>query len=110
MNSGIPSEDIIVDENSRNTYENAMYANKILDEHSPDRKYLLISSNYHLRRALASFNRAGLIVTPFATEKGFGEREFKAFELIPSAYTFMMWEALLHEMVGYIFYAVKGYI
>jgi uncharacterized SAM-binding protein YcdF (DUF218 family) len=57
---GIPDHAIVVEENSRTTYENATETRRLLGSAS----ILLVSSASHLPRAVAFFTRQGFRVTP----------------------------------------------
>jgi len=50
-------------------------------------------------------------VTPYATGKIAGERRFNFdYLFIPSQDIFTAWNALAHEVLGYLVYAVMGYL
>jgi uncharacterized SAM-binding protein YcdF (DUF218 family) len=55
---GVPAEVIRVEENSLTTEENARFTAAMLRGSSPG-KVALLSSDYHMRRAVAMFERAG---------------------------------------------------
>lgn len=59
---GIPQQDILLEEQARNTWENMDYSKKIMDAHSGGQAYraLYATSNYHLLRAGVLGRRAGL--------------------------------------------------
>lgn len=106
---GIPASDILGETNSRNTYENAIYTAEVLNE--PDKKYLLITSAVHMRRALGCFRKQGIIAAPFSTDRFSGPRKYQFDHLfVPSIGAFSTWMVLLKEYVGYVTYAVTGYI
>lgn len=53
--AGVPSEDILIENQSTNTLENVLFAKKVLEEQnllSSISKVLAISKNYHMRRSL----------------------------------------------------------
>ena len=54
--SGVPVEAIILETKARNTYENVMLSRQILADHNW-RKVLLVSSPYHMRRAIMTWHR-----------------------------------------------------
>ncbi|MCB0429145.1 MAG: YdcF family protein [Flavobacteriales bacterium] len=108
---GLPKEDILIEPESRNTHENAVNSSMLLKEHLPHGKYLLITSGYHMRRALACFRKEGIDADPFVTHRSSGPRKFIPDHLLlPSASTLAGWERLTHEWVGYLVYAVTGYV
>jgi len=111
VNIGISENDIIIDSISDNTHENAVYSSIILDENYPEGKFLLITSAHHMRRAKACFLHEGIITTTYSTNKYAGDRRFQFEHLfIPQLINFVLWQRLTHETLGYITYAVMGYI
>ena len=60
---GIPSEAVLIEGRSRNTYENAIETKKLLKARQID-KILLITSALHMPRALATFRTAGIDAIP----------------------------------------------
>jgi uncharacterized SAM-binding protein YcdF (DUF218 family) len=60
---GVPPDSIIVESNSRNTHENAINTAAIWRERH-FRSGRLVASATHMPRALASFRKAGLDVSP----------------------------------------------
>ncbi|MDB4480492.1 YdcF family protein [Akkermansiaceae bacterium] len=67
-----PKEGLLVEGASRNSYENAIMTAKLLKEKGADQEaFLLCTDGWHMRRAVACFEKAGLKVIPFSTS---GER------------------------------------
>ncbi|MFW6102034.1 MAG: YdcF family protein, partial [Bacteroidota bacterium] len=62
---GIPRNDILVEKDSRNTYENAR--NTAEKYHDQNGSYLLITSAFHMRRALGCFKKQGINPEVFPT-------------------------------------------
>lgn len=58
---GVPDAAILLEKESRNTYENALYAERILKD-LPHSKLLLVTSALHMPRALATFDRLNMPV------------------------------------------------
>ena len=58
---GVPAEAVSVETNSRSTFENAQQI-KPLVAGNPARRLVLLSSDYHMRRASAVFTRQGMTV------------------------------------------------
>jgi uncharacterized SAM-binding protein YcdF (DUF218 family) len=57
LEAGVPEEDIIIEEHSRTTGENAQETRVLLDKESVS-SVILVTSSYHQRRASLEFNRA----------------------------------------------------
>ncbi len=111
MTLGIPEQDILTEDNSRNTHENALMAEPILNHIAPNGKYLLITSAYHMRRSLRCFEKAGIAVDPYSTDRISGPRKLElGYLLIPETFTFASWYILNHELIGFLTYKIAGYI
>ena len=109
---GIPEKDIWIENESRNTRENAINAHVFLKQREyVDGKFLLITSGRHMRRALACFETVGTDVTPYSVDRDASPTRRFTFDhlLIPDAEIFLAWEALFHEWIGMIVYKIKGY-
>jgi uncharacterized SAM-binding protein YcdF (DUF218 family) len=108
---GIPDSVILTDTTSDNTYQNAVNSAKILHKEFPSGKFLLITSSFHMRRALKCFIKAGIDATPYSTDIKTGEN--RAFDivsfLVPNTGALDTWNHLIHEWVGYLAYDAWGY-
>ena len=108
---GIPGEDIIIEADSKNTYENAIFTKKILDEKFQNAKCLLITGAWHMRRSQGCFDKADVKYIPFSVDFIGEETRFAPASLIiPNSETIWRWEILIKEMVGMIAYKLRGYI
>ncbi len=105
---GIPSEDILIETNSRNTYENAVETAKILKPNENKNSYLLISSAYHMKRSKACFKKQGFDVDIYVTDRYAGKRIFSLDLFIPKSEILQNWTLLIHEVSGYIIYWISG--
>lgn len=108
-------EDFWLETESRNTRENAAFSLNMVKEkfgmNWEDKKYLLVSSGYHLRRGLGCFKKIGFNVDVYATNLKAGPREFNIEHVfLPNAASFSKWNALLHEVIGFLTYKIMGYI
>lgn len=108
---GIDRKDLIVEDQSNNTHENAFFVKPLLQYYVPNGKYILVTSGWHLRRAAACFKKEGINVIPYSTDRYSGPIKFDVdYLLLPSSSTLFNWEKLMHEWVGCIVYAMRGYI
>ncbi len=64
---GIPSERIIAEDKSRNTVENALFSKRLAQPKLGER-WLLLTSAYHLPRAMGVFRRAGFAVEAYPVD------------------------------------------
>lgn len=111
---GVPDSVILIESESRNTFENAVFTKKILQERghfSEKEKYVLFTSGYHMRRALACFHKQGFNIVPYSVDGSAGKQNFQFDEmLIPTISSFQNWDILFHEWFGYLMYKLTGKI
>ncbi len=109
---GIPEADILIESESKNTYENAVYTKKLLENLGlQNSKLLLITSASHMYRSKKCFEKQGLTVDTYSADLIAGPRKFVFDHLfLPNGNTFNDWYNLLHEIIGVITYKLMGYI
>lgn len=61
---GVPSDQIILEDRSRDTFENAVNSGAICRQQG-FQKPILVTSAFHMKRALLNFEKAGINVNPF---------------------------------------------
>jgi uncharacterized SAM-binding protein YcdF (DUF218 family) len=111
LKMGVSENDLIIEPNSRNTHENAVFTKQILEKYFPDSNCLLITSAYHMRRSKGCFKKENIRFTAFSTDI-LGE-EFRlspANLILPNSMGFSRWELLIKEWIGYAVYWFSGYI
>jgi uncharacterized SAM-binding protein YcdF (DUF218 family) len=64
---GIPHARIIAEEQSRNTLENAVFS-RLLAMPQPGERWLLVTSGYHMPRAMGAFRQAGFTVEAYPVD------------------------------------------
>lgn len=109
---GFPPEDILTEDLSKNTHENAKETAKVLKKHKDLKSYVLVTSGTHMRRSMACFKKEGLNCTPFSTDlltNQTGSYHWDQY-IIPNMDNFSNWNKLFKEMVGYVAYSMAGYI
>ncbi|MEP7171264.1 MAG: YdcF family protein, partial [Bacteroidota bacterium] len=111
LEMNIPDQDILIENQSKNTRENAFFSAQILKNNYPGGRILLITSGYHMRRSLGCFKKAGINPDPFSVDEHSGKVQYTPDKLImPDAANLQSWDALLHEWGGYVSYWMVGYI
>jgi uncharacterized SAM-binding protein YcdF (DUF218 family) len=111
LEMNIPEQDIIIENRSKNTRENALYSAEILKKSFPGGKILLITSGYHMRRSLGCFKKVKINPDPFSVDEHSGKKQFTPDKLIvPDVNILQSWDILLHEWMGYISYWMAGYV
>jgi uncharacterized SAM-binding protein YcdF (DUF218 family) len=107
---GVPADAIRIGGTSRNTYENAIEARSIL-QGPPFDTALLITSAWHMPRALAVFRKAGLPVDPAPCDfRASGDLAGTILDWLPQARAFAMTSEALREWLGYALYRWKGWL
>jgi uncharacterized SAM-binding protein YcdF (DUF218 family) len=95
---------------SKNTFENAINTKAIFEANNWPLRITLITSSSHMRRAQACFEKQGFEVFPYVTNRIGGPRKFEFDHLlIPSVATLNGWNGLIHEIIGYVTYQLLGY-
>lgn len=64
---GIPRSRMMFERRSRNTFENAEFS-KALADPKPGERWLLVTSAYHMPRAVGLFRKAGFAVEPYPVD------------------------------------------
>ncbi|MFO0618328.1 MAG: YdcF family protein [Polyangiaceae bacterium] len=108
---GVEKERVLLDEKSRNTYENAKESSLLLKDAAADEgagPILLVTSAMHMPRAAACFRKAGVDVVPWPVDfhsrgLGFPRGLFPGIDDMTESY-----EAL-REYFGLLAYKVSGY-
>lgn len=108
---GVKKADLILETNSRNTRENAVFTAKVLKLYPQvGNKLLLFTSAYHMRRAEGCFQKAGLEVDVFPTAFRSRVDSYTLDNLlIPREKNLHEAYDLIHELVGYVVYKILGY-
>jgi uncharacterized SAM-binding protein YcdF (DUF218 family) len=64
---GVAPARIVLEDRSRNTVENALFS-KAIAQPKPGERWLLLTSAYHLPRAVGVFRQAGFAVEPYPVD------------------------------------------
>jgi Uncharacterized conserved protein len=110
-NIGVPDSDLCIESVSRNTYENAKYTGRAFSNQGWEKRIILVTSAFHIKRAQKCFEKAGFTVIPYSTDclqsvDGYTFGDF----IIPDPIMLYNWQLLIKEWVGYVVYGIKGYI
>ena len=69
--SGIPEADILMEDESKTTFENILFSKRILDGRTGPKYTALVTSNYHVYRALRYCKKVGLSCTGIGSRVAF---------------------------------------
>jgi uncharacterized SAM-binding protein YcdF (DUF218 family) len=107
---GIPAEIIYIETKARNTHENAVNSKRLIDSLHLKGPYLLVTSAFHMRRALACYNKSGVRCIPYVVDNKKKDTPMGVLEcIIPSERELYKLSYLLREMFGLIIYQIMGY-
>ncbi len=99
---GVPANEIIIEEKSRDTIENAKFTSEICAKSGYENP-ILVTSAYHLKRSVMSFEKVGLEVTPFpAGFKTWPDKEYRWTAYLPGDFTKA--STAIKEYLGLVFY------
>jgi uncharacterized SAM-binding protein YcdF (DUF218 family) len=109
---GVPETDILIENQSNNTRENAVFTNTFLEKNGlAQSKLLLITSAMHMRRSIGCFKKVGLNFTPFPAHFFANRLQWNMEStILPDNRAFHRWEKFLKEWVGCVVYWLQGYI
>ena len=101
---GVANERIEVETDSRDTYENAVYVKRLLQPAAGEH-WLLVTSAYHMPRAMGCFRVAGFPVFAFPVDYKYGAASAPRFDLFDGLSEL---KYAMHEYVGLIAYRLAG--
>ena len=104
----VADSQILVENQAKNTLQNASLTKKILENKHLKPPYLLVTSAFHMRRALYTFKSAGLDVVPYSCDFKAGNSETHFGDFIPSSNPLYFWGFYIKEVVGYAIYSLKS--
>jgi uncharacterized SAM-binding protein YcdF (DUF218 family) len=107
---GVPESVLLVEPNSRNTRENALFSKKLIDSLGITGKKLLITSAFHMPRSKGCFDKVGLETDIFPTDFNGGKTTLTPdVWILPNEKAYGGWYILIHEWIGYAMYKMMGY-
>lgn len=118
MAMNVPEADILLENTSLNTYENALNVQNILKEQSLE-SVLLVTSAIHMPRAIAIFKKLGISVTAAPTDylvstqsyEGINQTwQSRILSLFPDAEAQAQFTRALKEYVGFTIYRLRGWV
>lgn len=107
---GIPKENLYTTYSVFNTLQEAKAIKKLLNEVIPSnqRKIILVTSAFHMKRAKTIFEKEGIKVIPypvdFKGEKNFSSLLRNPIKWMPSAYHLKESSIAIREIIGQIIY------
>lgn len=108
---GIPAEDILTEDSSRNTVENAKFCKQLLQQKQLEtKKIVLITSAFHMQRATSIFKQQGFSIRPYPCAISLlpGATKFKLHQLLPTTKAMDWWQTFLKELTGRIYFSISN--
>jgi uncharacterized SAM-binding protein YcdF (DUF218 family) len=105
---GLRDDQVLVEAEARNTYENALYTIQILRAQQL-RHVVLVTSASHMRRAVATFHKQGIFPDTYPVDYQAADG-VTPFSFVPSVASLAKITAVLHELFGMLTYRWQGYI
>ena len=106
ISNGIPSEKILVTKDVENTADEAVAVKELI---SPNKRIILVTSAFHMYRAKKLFEKQGFEVNPYKVDyKSERSKEITITNFLPSAEYLKTTEIGIREIIGRLFYLVKG--
>jgi uncharacterized SAM-binding protein YcdF (DUF218 family) len=102
---GVPKNRLILERESRNTYENAVYS-KALVNPQPGEVWLLVTSAYHMPRSVGIFRKVGWPIVPYPVDYGVPPGGGSAPGVFLDGLEGVNWG--LREWFGLVFYYLAG--
>ncbi len=106
---GIDPKRLILEDKSRNTFENAIFT-KLLINQKPGERWLLITSAWHMPRSVGTFRKAGLDVIPYPVDfstRGTA-RDYRQLNR-GFSHGLELTDSVVKEWIGLIAYRLAGY-
>lgn len=107
---GVDAEAIVLETQSRNTYENGLLSAKLMQERELSTA-LLVTSAWHMPRAAAVFRKAGVKFTPAPTDTLTSSLSGGIpFGYLPNVKAMYMSTLCIKEWIGFAVYRLRGWL
>lgn len=113
---GVPSSAMILENTSKNTYENAVNAKEIISENGFE-TVLLVTSAMHMPRSVMLFEKQGIHVIPIPVDYSIvaeaeSDQSFLdvLFGLLPNAGSLAITTNVMKEYIGIWVYSLQGWV
>jgi uncharacterized SAM-binding protein YcdF (DUF218 family) len=110
IKSGVKREDIVLEGKSLNTRENAKFSALILTNQFKTNECILITSAFHLPRAMGCFKKVGIKPMAFSAHFMQEKTVFWFDQLLPNEEALYNFYVIFHEILGLTIYKILGYV
>ena len=104
---GVPSDKIITEHTSATTREHGIFVPPLLKQRGIER-FVLVTSQQHIARALAVFRAAGMNPVPSTPEIYVARGRLEMF--LPSRTALSASDSMLYDLFGWVYYKLRGWI
>ncbi|PVB60931.1 YdcF family protein [Labrenzia sp. 011] len=105
---GIPAHRVILEDASRNTWENAVFTRELIDPR-PGQRWLLVTSAYHMPRSMGVFEKAGWTgVTAYPVDYRTRGKEDLSLGFSGASKGLRRFDIAFREWLGLIVYRATG--
>lgn len=108
--AGVRSEDLVLEDRSSTTYENAVNAKRLLEGRPSAGRIWLVTEAAHMRRSEGCFRTLGIEVVPVPCDHHAWHERFSIDSFIPSAGGLLGVATATHEWLGLAWYRLRGRI
>ena len=106
---GVPAEAIVLESESRNTRENAVYSIELMEDLDCGEP-LLVTSAAHMKRSVAVFDKLGVTVFPVSADvRVIRNSKLMLLDFLPDADALNMTTDAMREWIGQKVYQVQGW-
>ena len=105
---GVPAAHIIKEEESANTRDHTLFVPPLLKERGIER-FILVTSQQHIRRALGAFRLVGARPVP-ATPEVYVARGGAGEMYVPSRVALYASERMIYDVMGWVYYKARGWL
>lgn len=103
---GIPTASLMIDPNSRNTWEHAAELNKMFQD--KDMRIGLVTSAYHMKRSEGEFRKYFQNIAPFPSDYLYTSYPISVYTFIPTSTNLHKFSVAFCEIIGIVWYKIKG--
>ena len=104
VSRGLKEENIIIEGQSRTTWENIRNVKEIVEE----RPFFLVTSAYHMKRSMREFEKVGANPIPAPTDFKIKTEKYNLLDFLPDSLSFRNSNLALHEYFGMIWYDIRN--
>lgn len=105
---GIPEKDLLIEDDSINTFEGALKVSEMLK--GKGHRVILVTSAFHMARSAGLYKKAGLEVIPAPASYMSGPISLNLYSFIPTAGNMGTSSTALYEYLSTLWYIIKGTI